>query len=276
MGPSTERIIVDLDAPELQSSDPVVSISHLLKDLFERTPKAISVETDGGLSQTLRLNMTPEECERLVRSLLTPQLIRGRIVGATRSLIIEIDEPYSPPVSATSLIPLTVYLSNEANHAEVEAAIEQLLDRADLQIESRDEPVIGSWFRRMQVGAKKIAQSPGGREAMLTAVHAVDARVTLYQDAQTTALLLQNLGPVIQSLQPTKDAVLRVGALLVVKIDWTVYIHQLTAAQQALLDHQPDLAMRPQEIIEALQMSPGSKEEVSYAKPEARPRDYPY
>ena len=41
--------------------------------------------------------------------------------------------------------------------------------------------------------------------------------------------MLQNLGPVIEALQPTKDAVLRVGALLIVKVDWTIVVHRLTA-----------------------------------------------
>lgn len=60
----------------------------------------------------------------------------------------------------------------------------------------------------------------------------------------------------------TKDAVLRVGALLVVKVDWTVQVFQLTAAQQALLDHQPQLATRPHEIIAVLQLSDAEVESL--------------
>jgi len=92
------------------------------------------------------------------------------------------------------------------------------------------------------------------QEAALTGVHAADSRLVLAQDAEVTARLLQNLGPVIGSLQPTKDAVLRVGALLIVKVDWAVSVFQLTAAQQARLDHHPKLASTPHEIVEALQL----------------------
>jgi hypothetical protein len=66
---------------------------------------------------------------------------------------------------------------------------------------------------------------------------------------------LPNLAPVIGSLQPTKDAVLRVGALLIVKVDWAVSVFQLTAAQQARLDHHPQLASTPREIVAALQLA---------------------
>ena len=68
-----------------------------------------------------------------------------------------------------------------------------------------------------------------------------------------TARLLQNLGPVIGSLQPTENAVLRVGALLIV-MNWAVSVFQLTAAQQARLDHHPQLASTPHEIVAALQL----------------------
>jgi hypothetical protein len=52
------------------------------------------------------------------------------------------------------------------------------------------------------------------------------------------------------------------GAVLLVKVDWVITVHQLTAAQQAVLDHQPRLATTPHEIIAALSISPpGGKAE---------------
>jgi hypothetical protein len=63
---------------------------------------------------------------------------------------------------------------------------------------------------------------------------------------------MQQLAPLLGSLQPTKDAVIRLGALLIVKVDWTVSVNQLTAVQQLMLDHQPDLATSPHKIIAAL------------------------
>ncbi|WP_143168562.1 hypothetical protein [Amycolatopsis australiensis] len=46
---------------------------------------------------------------------------------------------------------------------------------------------------------------------------------------------------------------IRVGALLIVKVEWTIAVHQLTAAQQLLLDHHPQLLTSPQAILAALQ-----------------------
>ena len=184
-----------------------------------------------------------------------PQAGRPR---ATAALDLNLDrrpEPVSRPASDTDTVPVTIYLADEQIHAQVEKAVEVLLATAGLYIKDWDDPVAGSWFRRMAAGAKEAMQSPAGHEAMLAAGHALDSRLILAQDAEVTARLLQNLGPVLGALQPTKDAVIRVGALLIVKVDWTVNIFQLSAAQQVRLDHHPQLASSPHEIAAALQLA---------------------
>ncbi|MFD0342187.1 CATRA system-associated protein [Streptomyces sp. NPDC127117] len=153
-------------------------------------------------------------------------------------------------------LPVTVYVSDAAVHEEVEAAVGTVLAAAGLTVVERDEPVLGSWFRRMRAAASRAARSPAAREAMRTALHTADARFLQRTDAEVTSLLMQNLGPLIGSLQTTKDAVVRVGAVLVVKVDWTVVVHQLTPGQQLLLDHNPDLEATPHTILAALGASP--------------------
>jgi hypothetical protein len=158
-------------------------------------------------------------------------------------------------------MPVTIYLSDESIHQQVETALEALLDVAGWQIESRGNPVIGSWFRNMGATVKQVVNSPAGREATLVAAHIADTRLVLAQDAAVTATLMQNLGPVIGALQPTKDAVVRVGALLIVKVNWVVNVFQLTAAQQFLLDHRPQLSCSPDEIIATLNLIPASSQD---------------
>lgn len=151
-------------------------------------------------------------------------------------------------------VAVSIYLADEDIHEQVEAAIEHWLATANLTINTRGKPVIGSWFRRLTAGAKAVAGSPAAREALLTATHVADSRLVQAHDAYVTATLLQNVAPVLQALQPTKDAVVRAGALLIVKIDWVVQVHQLTAVQQAILDHYPRLLASPTEIAAALKL----------------------
>jgi hypothetical protein len=156
---------------------------------------------------------------------------------------------------ARPTLPVTIYLADEQAHDQVEAAVEDLLASVGLQVEERDDPVIGSWFRRMRAALKDAVRSPAAREGALVAAHAADTRLVLAHDAAITNSLSQGVAPVITSLQPTKDAVVRVGAMLIVKVEWKVHVFQLTAAQQARLDHRPQLASEPQEIIAALSLT---------------------
>jgi transcriptional regulator with XRE-family HTH domain len=159
----------------------------------------------------------------------------------------------SPGPAEEPTLAVAIYLSDEGIHGQVEAAVDAWLASAGLMVEERDEPIIGSWFRRMRAGVKHSVRTPAAQDALLTAAHAVDTRMVLAQDAVVTATLLQGVAPVIASLQPTKDAVVRAGAVLIVKIDWAVQVHQLTAAQQVMLNHQPQLLSSPAAIIAALQ-----------------------
>ncbi|WP_156960427.1 response regulator transcription factor [Amycolatopsis taiwanensis] len=162
-------------------------------------------------------------------------------------------------VDATATLPVTIYLGEESGHELVQAAVENLVRLAGGEIVGRDDPVLGSWFRRMRARMRPAA-SRLGRETALMAAHALDSRLVLAQDATVTATMMQNLGPVLTSLQSTKDAVIRVGALLIVKVEWTVAVHQLTAAQQLVLDHRPQLLTSPQDILAALRTENGHEE----------------
>ena len=159
----------------------------------------------------------------------------------------------------TGIVPVTIYLTDEHYHAQVESAVETLLATAGLRIADRDNPVLGSWFRRMTARARDGMRSQASQDAALTAAHAIDARLVLGQDAEVTAKLLENLGPVISALQPVKGAIIRTGALLVVKQEDDISVLQLTAAQQARLDHHPRLAWSPHEIVAALSLVPGQQ-----------------
>ncbi|HEV2780965.1 MAG TPA: response regulator transcription factor [Actinophytocola sp.] len=169
------------------------------------------------------------------------------------------------PAEMGLAFPVTIYLSDQSVHRQVQAAVEELIHTAGAVIVDRDEPVLGSWFRRMRARTRAAATSGLAREAATSAAHALDSRLVLAQDATVTATMMQNLGPVLASLQPTKDAVIRVGALLIVKVEWTVTVHQLTAAQQLVLDHHPQLLTSPHDILAALRPTTNSTATTSVA-----------
>jgi hypothetical protein len=190
-------------------------------------------------------------------SLSGPVIQAGDIYGGMRlrvpSVAVDDDPPRPAPERAeSSMLPVTIYLSDEGSHERVEAAVEQVLAAVGLRIESRDDPILGSWFRRMWATAAAKLRTPSGREAVLVAAHAAETRLVLAPDADVTAKLLQSVGPVITSLESTENAVVRLGNVLIVKADGVVAVSQLTPAQQFLLNHQPELACSPHKILAAL------------------------
>ena len=147
---------------------------------------------------------------------------------------------------------VSIYLSDGEHHEQVEDAVEALVVQGGLRIETREDPVEGSWFRRM----KAVFATPVGRESSLIAAHIAGTKLWLAQDATMTSALAQSVSTVLTALQPTRDAVVRLGAVLIVKVDWAVTVHQLTAAQQAVLDLRPELTAAPHQIMEALRLPP--------------------
>jgi DNA-binding SARP family transcriptional activator len=206
------------------------------------------------------------ELQRLRNQILHQGNTDRRLVAVTGGADEAAGDASNRPPARPAAVPVTIYLTDEAAHQRVEAAVEDFLAAAGAKVEHRDEPILGSWFRRMRTKIAETADSPLGHEALISAAHAADTRLVHAQDAAVTADLLHHLGPVISSLDATKEAVIRVGALLIVKVDDRVAVHQLTAAQQLQLDHHPALATSPNEILAALRLAP-----VNQRQPEADP-----
>ncbi|MFD9891864.1 hypothetical protein ACFWY9_21190 [Amycolatopsis sp. NPDC059027] len=155
-------------------------------------------------------------------------------------------------VPRTRTMPVSIYLDENRDTERVQDAVEAFVRSAGGEVVERDEPVIGSWFRRLRARFRGAAASPLGAEARMFGVHALESRLVHSTDATVTATMMQNLAPVLSSLQPFANAVIRVGALLIVKAEGELMVHQLTTAQQLALDHQPELLKSPADILRAL------------------------
>jgi hypothetical protein len=153
-------------------------------------------------------------------------------------------------------LPITIYLADGQTHEQVEAAVEETLTEVGLQVTERQDSITGSWLRHLRARLRNVADTPAGREAMALGLHALEQRLALEKDAEITEKLMANLGSVITSLQPERDAVVRMGAVLVVKADGVVTALQLTVAQQLILNHRPQLFQSPRDLLAKLEAGP--------------------
>jgi hypothetical protein len=145
------------------------------------------------------------------------------------------------------LMPIIIYLSDGDGHERVEEAVETLLRTAGWRIVHRDDPVAGSWFCRMWA---KLGLTAGSAAAM--AGHRVESELVRRPNADVTAMMLQYVGPVITALQPTKNAVIWAGAVLIMKVNGVVSVRELTMDQQAWLNRRPTLVTAPEDLAGAL------------------------
>ena len=147
------------------------------------------------------------------------------------------------------LVPVTIYLSEDDGHEQVQTAVEDLLRTAGWQIVHHDDPVAGSWFRRMWAQFGLVAGS------MATiAGHRVESEQVRWPDADMTATMLRHVGPVITALQPTRNAVIWAGAVLIMKVNGVVSVRELTIDQRAWLTRQPALVTAPEDLAAALRL----------------------
>jgi hypothetical protein len=166
--------------------------------------------------------------------------------------LMELDRPAERRHVPAVFLPVEIYLGDSTGHERVEAAVEALARSAGLTIPERDDPVFGSWFRRMRAKLAYAARSPAAQNVLDDMALRAELELLGRAEADVTALLMANLAPLITSLHDTRDAVVRLGAVLVVKSDWVLYVNQLTARQQLVLNHNPHLLRAPDKIMQAL------------------------
>jgi hypothetical protein len=64
--------------------------------------------------------------------------------------------PYSGPGQGFDpTLPITIYLADESGSERVQAAVEELVGSAGAEVVERDEPVLGSWFRRLRARMRR-------------------------------------------------------------------------------------------------------------------------
>jgi hypothetical protein len=191
------------------------------------------------------------------------ELISAAQIYRSRGLTLDPTNPGVVHENALPLLEASIYLSDEDSAPQVRGALVEILARCGLSIEDAEVSEIGSWFQRVRVAFRSVITSPAGVEAAQTAAHAAEARIVLANDAQITAMLLRELPPLISSLDKTKDAAIPVGALLILKIEWTVHVAQLGPAQQLLLNHQRQ-PLSPHVVVDVLGL--GITEGTEYAR----------
>ncbi|MFB9925732.1 glycosyltransferase [Amycolatopsis halotolerans] len=170
-------------------------------------------------------------------------------------------------------IRVSLYLDKKQGAARVEKSVEDFVNRLGGQIFDRGDPVIKSWFRQMRAKLVYFSKSPAGQDIQEVATHAAAARLVHAADANVTSTMMSNLAPVLNSLAPYSNAVLRIGALLIVKTDGVLVVQQLSPGQQLVLLRRPDLLTSPATVLDEIRAKSEIEETDSTIPARRQPRE---
>jgi hypothetical protein len=154
---------------------------------------------------------------------------------------------------------ISIYLDDAEDYVKVRRAIVDFIQAHGAEIVHVSPPVYGSVFQRLAARFRRSASRVEDSYLSELIKHRAEAEISLDSDARRTATLTQGLAPIIHSLQNTENAVIRLGAALIVKIDGSVVVQQLTVWQQRRLEVRPNLFKDPRSLLDELTQADEAK-----------------
>jgi hypothetical protein len=161
-----------------------------------------------------------------------------------------------PPTDAEVLI----YVADpEVDHLNAEAITNsagEFMEALGYELKSEDEPVYGSWWKRIQFVLNKQVSVDELDRAISKGKKALELKHVELPTAEQTEKLASASKSIIESLEGFNEAVVRLGAILVLKRtvngEPKLIVQQLSSELITLLDKKPQLLKSPQTIYELI------------------------
>lgn len=150
-----------------------------------------------------------------------------------------------------SSMPVRIYLAIGDNPDPIESAVVDLLDAYGFQIEHRDAPVIGSWFRELLARAKESA--PPVEEQMVKLARAAELQGLDRPQSQVDLNQAEAVARLLNSLDADSDALIQIGSVFLLKFEGKVIVRNLTQIELAYFNRNPALFQDPAKALQVLQ-----------------------
>jgi hypothetical protein len=146
-------------------------------------------------------------------------------------------------------IAIQVYLADEAAARAVEDSLVAALSEAGITIGYRAGPVKGSWYRAFRGMIARAASSQTAAEAR----RAIEIQLLDRFQAGIDGVTGDAVAKLITALGDTSGAVIQVGSVLLVKVEDTIVVRQLTQRELAHWQKNPGLFKDPAGALAELQ-----------------------
>jgi hypothetical protein len=170
-------------------------------------------------------------------------LIKNKLSGIAGAAGRALDQPPH--------IPIQIFLEDGEAAYAVEDAIRTVLRDFGVVILDDAPPVIGSWYKKLTGQLKRATDS----DAAAKALRAVDMQVLDRFQAGIDGTTGDAVAKLITALDNTRGAVLQVGSVLLVKVEDTIVVRQLTQVEMLHWQRNPALFKDPAKALLELQQA---------------------
>jgi hypothetical protein len=196
------------------------------------------------------VDATQRDTQDLLRRMLgSTEVSLGRLHDVQRRLLRLTGEPVS------------IWLGDGAAHEAVELALSQLLDEMGLEIADPEPPQSGSWYRRSSARVRDATRHLTPEQ--IAAEIERKLRIELFDKAQAMIDNQEASGAaaLITSLASEEKACIRVGSILLIKVDGQLTVTNLTQYQLAWLERNQTLLLDPVTLLQELAKLAGRTKE---------------
>jgi hypothetical protein len=142
-----------------------------------------------------------------------------------------------------------IFLTNSDPGPAVEEAVRAVLLMSGVEDIRQEQLAIHSWYQSLTGLLKRAVDSDAAAEAR----RAVELQVLDRFQAGIDGITGDAVAKLITALNQTNGAVIQVGSVLLVKVDETIVVRQLTSREMAHWQHNPGLFKDPATALAELQ-----------------------
>lgn len=162
-------------------------------------------------------------------------------------------EPQASSVPRPLTVSASIYVDDEAAAEVVKAAFTAMIKEFDLEVETEEPPVIGSWFQRLALRIRSAVREPGFTERLATLERALEIQLVDKPQSQVNAADGGAVAALITALDKTDNAMITIGTILLVKANGVVAVRNLSLPEMRLLERNPAWTMDPAAAMRHLQ-----------------------
>jgi hypothetical protein len=155
----------------------------------------------------------------------------------------------------TREVQVTVYISDGQDAEAVEEAIEGVLESFGMEITVLQDPISGSWYRELMARTKEAVTARELQNQLAKLKRELEMQVLCREQAQVAIAQGPAVAQLISSLDNTSNATIKIGSVLLTKVDGVLTVRSLSSIEVARLEQHPDLFWAPASVLDELKVT---------------------